>query len=69
MEDAAIIHFALPVFTRIENHFLIGGLGVEDQQNGLRVGLGQGGSPTIKTEKIEWGKKNWDTVPQLLFIS
>lgn len=37
MQDEAITHFALPVCTWTENHFLVGGLGVEDQQNRLRV--------------------------------
>jgi hypothetical protein len=72
MQDAAITHFALPVCTRTENHFLVGGLGVEDQQNSLNViflwGWAKGEVQQSKPRKWN-GKKNRDTVPQLLFIS
>jgi hypothetical protein len=37
MQDGATPHFALPVCTWIENHFLVGGLGFEDQQNSFLV--------------------------------
>jgi hypothetical protein len=62
-----------PVCTWIENHSLVGGLGVEDQQNSLRVIYFCGVGPRDKSnnQNQENGKEQQirDTVPQLLIIS
>jgi hypothetical protein len=73
MQDGAIPHFAFPVCTWIENHFLIGGLGLEDQKNSFRViyfcGVGPRRKSNNKNQENGMEQQIRDTVPQLLFIS
>lgn len=61
MRHSAAVFFTLPACKRFEDSFLFGGLGVEDEHNGLHVIPFGGAGPKRKsTDQSQQHRKNWN---------